>query len=576
MLKDVKIKEILGYAYKGVNTFFKTTINEFAREYDYVVLMARRCLLLYDIFNFEAKNLPTNIISDLNLDKIEKGKKILIVDDIIIHGRTVHNLYTNLVNKGKNVNILVYYKYVKSLPIEGLIGGLPVTRDEWHDLSDRLVSIVLKANVPYATFVPAFSISNDVSFNDRFFEAAINCRANMDCNFDAKVYFTRDLKKFPLLNQLCCAAGVRKYFYNNSENSIYIPTVFIKSLNAELFDKIIANDKICEVLGYDIIEIFGTGLSLNYKSILLTFILSFLYGKLVLSVLGINTTDFGDSYHSVTKRVLTRSFSDRIISEMDKIDIISINELFSLKIQDIYDIHAVEAHTLAKPHELLEKYPYAYEDKDINGIVFACLSALHIANEKDIENGDFKIGRRFGYSLSLLREFVRECVGEIFCKQEFDYKYYASVIALCDSGYATYKFREAEQNKSSKKMVVPFVDDGEQIYRLNHVCARKFQCVVRYLYDYIRFFTNMQFSDAVNDYIKFVEHKIKNNELTVTSSEFVDLKNVLYDVANTSLLECKNSNEEMSSSVSFFYNGATDFCRTIKNEQCIELKENMV
>ena len=152
------LETVLGYAYDGVYKFFVETINEFAKKYTHVILMARRCLLLYEIFNRNNTSKPLNIKSNLDLSEINSNDSVLIVDDIIIHGRTVNELY-NKIKKDigvSDVRILAYYRYAESLEINGLIHAWPVTASEWRDLSDKLVNVILHVQMPYVTYVPTF------------------------------------------------------------------------------------------------------------------------------------------------------------------------------------------------------------------------------------------------------------------------------------------------------------------------------------------------------------------------------------------------------------------------------------
>ena len=109
------VEEILGVDFDGLYAYFSKILEGGFR---YIVLMSRRCQVLYRlfklIFEYDKKIINTKaiILSDKALpfywDKIENGDRIAVIDDILVHGRTISEIYETIKNSDKKTEIRLF------------------------------------------------------------------------------------------------------------------------------------------------------------------------------------------------------------------------------------------------------------------------------------------------------------------------------------------------------------------------------------------------------------------------------------------------------------------------------------
>lgn len=151
-------------------------------EYDLLILMARKFYNLFCVFHDINKekyaNLPGyyhssgRIVTDrcipLIIDEIKKGKykKIIIGDDIIIHGRTIREIYDELLELNPDIEVRInsYLRNDEDASvyediIEKISSRYLVQKDVWREMSDEFVNIFYMSGRPYISYLPFFSIS---------------------------------------------------------------------------------------------------------------------------------------------------------------------------------------------------------------------------------------------------------------------------------------------------------------------------------------------------------------------------------------------------------------------------------
>lgn len=563
MAEKNNFEEILGYAYPGVSKFFTETINEYAQKYTHVILMARRCILLYEIFNRNFAK-PQNIKSNLNLNEIKSDDSVLIVDDIIIHGRTVGTLYQKLKEEYhvSKVNVLAYYRYVNSLEINGLIDAWIVTSSEWRDLSDKLVNVILHAKMPYVTYVPTFKQKNKskIKFNkNRFSNRPLKNNANKTSTFTGSVYFDNNFCEFPLLRYLCKSVCIREYKYYEMPNHYYIPMVFINNINKNIIESFFYNIK--NILNFNIYNTVYSQYSSTYKSELITLILSFLYGKYMFDACG----ELASIEYYPT--VLKYSFTQELIDTLNSIDIETIRRFFntSLTEKNSYTTITNPKTTSSEknPEYLIKKYKYEYLKDDCDSVMFACLSALHMANENSANNISVYDNitnktKRYSYNLNLLFDFVANS-----CNTSDAYLYYAALISLCDVGYASYWFREHQTDVDS--VITSVIDDGEQVYKINCILAEEFVKTLRYLYNYTLFFTSKTFENIFNDFFKYMKSYCKDIETKIFKKTPIEyLKNAVKDINNMHIIDYVSVPSSVTDAAKHLYDCAREYVKAAK------------
>lgn len=169
--------EVLQNESKRVNEFYYHT---FISKYDNKVFLTRRAYVLYKLFSREYKRengdfsvygeiYNTHSIPILLKKVNSKKESVLIIDDIIINGRTVKNAYKKLKDKFKSVDIwsiycnmgAAYFNEIK----ENVTHTEFVTVDVWERLSNQLTQLIIGSNVGYLSFVNSYNISDHKNFN---------------------------------------------------------------------------------------------------------------------------------------------------------------------------------------------------------------------------------------------------------------------------------------------------------------------------------------------------------------------------------------------------------------------------
>ncbi len=176
-----RAKKVLGKKYfRLFNLYLENIISG---EYEYIVLVTRRAYVLYELFvlcmlseGVDIRNKVKIITSDavcmLDYKKnINKNNKILILDDIIINGRTVLAVYNLIKDLGfTNIHIASMEKYKDSKYLTAInnlkLNNVPeVSEKIWKKDSDLLTELIVSSNIGYTSFVPTY-IFNDFSVED--------------------------------------------------------------------------------------------------------------------------------------------------------------------------------------------------------------------------------------------------------------------------------------------------------------------------------------------------------------------------------------------------------------------------
>lgn len=236
----------------------------FTMEADLIILMARKFYCLYNIFqeinHIRFCNLgisycgKAKVITDraypLFAKDIQDGvyKDIVIVDDIVLHGRTVGILYEKIktICKGtvkvfsliRNNEKLLYEELERSLCAWYVYG-----KYEWTKATDDIVRIFYCAGQPYICSVPCFEVKQEEGkelFNVINEEACYNI-TNEDMEYleiTAKAY---DCDQYisSKLKGICKNAFVRVYHYKHLEKYVIVPYVLLLPCEQKTLSRIL-------------------------------------------------------------------------------------------------------------------------------------------------------------------------------------------------------------------------------------------------------------------------------------------------------------------------------------------------
>lgn len=258
-----KAKEILGTNYAVVYRFFRNVLE---LEYCYKIFRSRRCQVLFNIFapiilNDLAQENPDIwekdkgiFISDNSLakykEKIVKGDiSVLLVDDIMIHGRGLKQLYETIDPDYKLDNIKIYVMAknhedceVNTGILDRLEVELPVFEWGWKELSSQLVNLIYNNATPYISYVGSYyeALSAEkFDWKDKLWELVQQKQINwVDNTNEAQkkmketsgVFFEK--RALPVFfDNLCYACCLRLYENSDLRKRTLVPYVFLKNFS---------------------------------------------------------------------------------------------------------------------------------------------------------------------------------------------------------------------------------------------------------------------------------------------------------------------------------------------------------
>lgn len=296
--QEEKAREILDRNYDLLYDFFCDVME---RKVKYKIFKARRCQVLFQIFmpiilkNEQDIHIYGEFISDHAIARCKEeiiASSAVILDDILIHGRGLQDVYEELDASYENQNIHVYVhkmnkeadsmnrKLKAKLEFDSSIFGW-----EWRELSTQLVNVIQATATPYISTMATYISKRGLNLQkaDEFF--AIFDNANADhkrVGTTSLVLFEHD--PLPELFQAWgYDACIRCYANEEMEKTAYVPYIFFKpssyvdiesfceKTSAHLNDKFIA-------LKEELLLKADNKEKLKYKAYLVNTLLNWMYG----------------------------------------------------------------------------------------------------------------------------------------------------------------------------------------------------------------------------------------------------------------------------------------------------------
>ncbi len=488
----------------------------------YVVLMCRRWLIVYEIIrhayfaDFDEKR----ILCDDDLTPLEKdnNSRVMISDDIIIHGRTVMSMFDKINQKQHNTNVSAFFRKYDAekldLSIFEPLTGRSVTEWEWRNLSNRLIELIIKSKTPYTTFTYSFVTKTNKSLNIPtigFVEiSAENEKIFEDCGIQLKVHFAFSTENYPLLSGICSHVCIREYKYPD-DSTIYIPFVFIPQIGKEIFNQLATHKEFPE----SVRDVFISDRSPEYKTRLLSFLLSYTYGRVTLKIDEENDKidmDKMDVINSIISKSFISTFYDITMLSTEKCSEILMIPFSKNSVENVVTID-----------ENNEKFfPFKKTDiqigKSSRHIINEALAELHSKNEEKAKNSDGE--SLWGYRISdIIDGFNLDK-----CRE-----YLVSLISQWDIGTGTYCFKEYGD------YVYGTVSDGEQAYRIEYQRFKPYARTCFLLRKY------SPFCHKKGEYLDFIKKSPVNDKLPSNFvDEFTNAEKFFEDKLSTELENMKN------------------------------------
>lgn len=234
----------------------------FLIDADYLILMARKFFNLFFLFHkfncekYEKLGIPfkndkLKIVSDRAIPVLENllanpktdVHKIVIGDDIIIHGRGIRILYDRIEKLNPNIDIVIKSFIINNDDkrayadiIDKIHSCSEVSHDKWREVSNKIVASFLLSGRPYISYLPYFIL--DIKWEELLKKLDIKKAIfvkDSDMEYygvDCFVYFGDELDYVRSLN--CCdIAAVRFYNYKPAGIIISIPYFVTKALDSQ-------------------------------------------------------------------------------------------------------------------------------------------------------------------------------------------------------------------------------------------------------------------------------------------------------------------------------------------------------
>lgn len=515
------LENTLSMDYFRYENFFKKICEE---NYKYVILLTRRCLILADMFIRAGLIKNKDIfISDYSicmiLGGLEDNDKVCIVDDILIHGRKVSEIYRLLRSSGilsRNIDVCVCVKNEDSDNVDSEIKNIRAEREAcdsmWRDCSNRIVESILRTETPYVSCVGYLETSIDFAeINDEFLSSYYE-QANeiLDLeNIRMEIAYWNNKDSNILLNQIASLSCMRKYTYPSGK-VIFVPYVFLKSFAldniGELFGEI-AN--ICKKNGLkclgniflsDAYDSSLINVLIEYKYTMLTMFISWVYG---IYLCGKNDNIKSSLKDSIVEYSIVKSKRE-VIAELDNIDYTTAkNILFTDFTVDKYIHQNINLETEYE-NELSAEIENLFQGRDIDKIS-AWNNFVHSnfrLDERRAENGRVRFdGMPFGYILDRLRKTEISFEDKMF-------KLVGQIVSTCDIGRTSCL---STINETSG-YVSNYISPGEQAYRIIVMSyLDEFQCLYKVIKERLNGETK---KDAVNKFCDYINNGA--NEILTT------------------------------------------------------------
>lgn len=250
-----RLEEILDEYFDELYDYFRFVIEYDA---DYKILIARRCLVLFQIFTqlFWADGIRIGkgvVLSDWAIPKFGgkfARKKIMVVDDILIHGTHIGKICADLEQYGvlDNIELCVYMttddsKYLPCEIEKRLRCAERAVGSEWRELSNLIVKAIAASNIPYTSFVGAYTLERkNCFFSDNNMAEKIVNESRIQTEVGSSSFLLFKNKPEPeVFRHFSYQSCIRVYQNKDSELITWIPYCFTRAVRKDKINKFFHN-----------------------------------------------------------------------------------------------------------------------------------------------------------------------------------------------------------------------------------------------------------------------------------------------------------------------------------------------
>lgn len=247
------MEHCLGEMHESIYAFFKQIMDG---NYDLIVVVSRRCYVLFQMFalieGWSFENICTDLGLYANREKLKSCSSVIVVDDIGYSGRSIRKVLRQVRRYiSHNCKVMgVLYAVSRSsadkilcskkLPIgEEIKCRFQLTSRKCHEVSVRLVSAILKAGMPYTVFVYPFWGKRKKSIESDYALIPSPNKMNLFEDYKWKTLYLNleGIEKVSGIQRISEYSCVRVYKEPQGEKIEYfLPFMFLKSVKADKVD----------------------------------------------------------------------------------------------------------------------------------------------------------------------------------------------------------------------------------------------------------------------------------------------------------------------------------------------------
>ena len=552
-------EKILDIDYDLVYDFFSSKF-KVADEYEYIIVKVRRDFILAQVFCaillFDTKSdvrlkyeLAANILrSDIfvsspdfvrwetyipNKTKVQnkcdetdnyvvktRNARVLVLDDIIIHGRALSQLVDYLINVGlynlvnvdadsiivckdaecinNNLEACLVDKYKKKSARQ----EYGVTPESWKSLSNKFVEIIQHSGQSYAAFIDSYMVPVDYNCEDALphYVPELCSSAQKKANIKLKVYYKKDEFKDNMLKH--CLRYYTQKLENDLVRRIAIPFVELPFISLQEWRGMYSQISVFKNVKH-IKNNGGTHGSVDIFSYKLVSNIASNYFAKELDLVEATSNNLLYSFNlNVTDNVEILKEAYIVYSNLKKAN----NNMVSESTDDVIGfctqrVKHLESVKLWK--NLVSKTQKAkITTEDLNAMMTKYLAKLNAINE---ERAKMKEPRLQGMPIASLFEVLRYYSDKYNWNLEPEtyWAFYAYIISLWDVGIANYNVDIFKYE--GKEYIGGCITDGEQAY---HAIMEPMCALEVYILHLIRSYTT-----NLSDFMKVLNLVIEQNSI---------------------------------------------------------------
>lgn len=169
-MKRVSFAEVFSVEYLEVIAKYKERINELLSTYDFVIFMARKAICFYKAMVINQEIIPNEkciVLSSralsYNIMDIFKGKKIAVVDDVVVQGKTIS--YSKKTFEKNGIDVDIYFVACQKEFIDAVDFGDSIKSSYIYlsdtnicQISNYIAEYIAASMVPYNVDQPIYTI----------------------------------------------------------------------------------------------------------------------------------------------------------------------------------------------------------------------------------------------------------------------------------------------------------------------------------------------------------------------------------------------------------------------------------